>query len=1300
MRVIPILTAVLWIALAAVPASAAPVPCSQVTLTWPADEARVQITDLDAQPLSWSGCAGAYEVEVVHPDGTTLQTTTNLKEWNFREEEPTCGTVPCPQRLAGGAAVSQAIPATTDPGNEHAQDAGWYSWRVRPCDPDCANGTWREASFLASDGPAVQVENGQFVLDGQLFPFVGVNLRGIVHLGTTEMDEQLQAAYAMGARVVRVWLFRNDVDPDVARARLFTFLNRMLIAGPDMRAIVTFADFYGSGFQLAADAAAYDGGNLHPDWFIAGHGPFSYRKDDQEDDYHDEVLETVDVFAGQSRILAWELGNEFNSASNSGTAMQEFVRTMRTKIHTRSIQMVTGGFMSSYHAFAGLTGVWDPTLLYTPGPQTGDYFDFMTVHGYDLGWRNPGNGYEGYQRQDIDYLWALANGLPYVVEEMGFTGALATSECFERQVFTGGTWLEIAIPSAVVDRGPAVATTLDIFFDGLNAQGVMQWGFMVGGDNQQGDHCAGLDQVLHTDYDSVRCAYLLKAEELGVPVDGSCDPDQLADLAVSLSVSDQNPTVGEQIVYTFGVTDLGPQNATAVILETETNSTPPGGLDYAWHSVTAGSYQVSSGLWTIPVLAAGASATLQVAVDVDAAGFHITSLTRLSSLPFDPSGANDLAVVTVVSHDDDPPPPPPGTADLAVTVTASDTTPVVGDRIDYTVKATNHGPAAASGVVIDTVTDSTPAGGLSYFAHTQTAGTYTPQNGDWSIPSLGTGSTATLVITVDVVGTGTHVTTASRAASSPVDPNPGNDAASVTVVSTSTPPPPPPPPGSCPNPAGSQELVTNGGFWGWQANWHLTPPPGGTLAHVGVEDCCSLPPGGYPHAFAHLNGSGGIAGLWQDVPNARAGNYRVRARVISSSPGVQAWVQTDTGNPNQVYCSSTPAGHTAWTWIDCCFSLPAPAPLHVAITASNGASGWVNWDDVSLWGPAPAVPRRQVEASGGGAFYLDGAGTAKTWGSNSSGQYGNGTTVGSLSAVASGFSSVRDLAAGNPYTCAATFGGGVQCSGFGSNSPVPVTGFPATVVEVASAGFHHCARLSDGRVRCWGQNGSGQLGNGTTTSSSQPVPVTGLTDAVQIAVGDSYSCAVRANGRIACWGDNEHGQLGDGTTTDRTTPVLVQGLTGAVQVDADHLHTCAITSGQQAHCWGRNHRGQLGDGSTTDRHTPVGTGLTGAVQIGVGNEHSCARLVTGRVSCWGANDDGQLGNGSSNDVPVPVPVLVAGGALLAGAEDLAVGGYHACVAGHGGPGTVSCWGDDEVGQLGNGSPAADRNYAVAVSGVD
>ena len=199
--------------------------------------------------------------------------------------------------------------------------------------------------------------------------------------------------------------------------------------------------------------------------------------------------------------------------------------------------------------------------------------------------------------------------------------------------------------------------------------------------------------------------------------------------------------------------------------------------------------------------------------------------------------------------------------------------------------------------------------------------------------------------------------------------------------------------------------------------------------------------------------------------------------------------------------------------------------------------------------------------------------------------------------------------------------------------------------KIASGANHNCAILDDGSVSCWGYNGQGQLGDGTTTSRNTPTQTSSLgTDrtAVAITAGSDHTCAILDDGSVSCWGYNGYGRLGDGTTTNRNTPTQTSSLgtdRTAVAITAGAYHTCAILDDGSVSCWGWNNHGQLGDGTNTDRNTPTQTSSLGtdrtAVAITVGTFHTCAILDDGSVSCWGYNGYGQLGDGTTTDRNTP-----------------------------------------------------------------
>ena len=168
-----------------------------------------------------------------------------------------------------------------------------------------------------------------------------------------------------------------------------------------------------------------------------------------------------------------------------------------------------------------------------------------------------------------------------------------------------------------------------------------------------------------------------------------------------------------------------------------------------------------------------------------------------------------------------------------------------------------------------------------------------------------------------------------------------------------------------------------------------------------------------------------------------------------------------------------------------------------------------------------------------------------------------------------------------------------------SNVPVDVSGLGGGVTAITAGGLHACAITRGGGVKCWGWNREGELGNGSRTDSKSPVEVSGLTRGVTaLAQGsthgsfnvlmDTSTCALTSAGGVKCWGPNGDGQLGNGTTRDSSRPVEVSGLTsGITAIAVGGSHTCALTKQRGLKCWGNNSNGQLGNGSLTNSPTPV-----------------------------------------------------------------------------------------------------------------
>ena len=260
-----------------------------------------------------------------------------------------------------------------------------------------------------------------------------------------------------------------------------------------------------------------------------------------------------------------------------------------------------------------------------------------------------------------------------------------------------------------------------------------------------------------------------------------------------------------------------------------------------------------------------------------------------------------------------------------------------------------------------------------------------------------------------------------------------------------------------------------------------------------------------------------------------------------------------------------------------------------------------------------------------------------------------------------------------------------------SNVPVECAGEPC-VLELASGFNHFCARMSDGRVQCWGANDFGALGTGASpdnpnpgepSDSTQPAVVTDLTDVVQISAAGNTTCVARKDRSVRCWGANDYGQLGleadggplsEGAVHDYAMTVALGGAS-ALRVDVGERSVCAVLVSGGLSCWGSNMNRQLAR-STSD--AVLGSGLADLAGFTVVRTSSSpystyALTPSGELLVWGK----LAGRYGSLD-PDPVPAVIPS---LDGVSDVSASDSHACAIAKG---RVHCWGSGLYGALGTG----------------
>ncbi len=317
------------------------------------------------------------------------------------------------------------------------------------------------------------------------------------------------------------------------------------------------------------------------------------------------------------------------------------------------------------------------------------------------------------------------------------------------------------------------------------------------------------------------------------------------------------------------------------------------------------------------------------------------------------------------------------------------------------------------------------------------------------------------------------------------------------------------------------------------------------------------------------------------------------------------------------------------------------------------------------------------------------------WGGNNVGQLGSGTTNSSENPVAVvGGHRFRSLSTGSSFTCGVTPGDIAFCWGhnqFGKlgNGTIEVDDCPAGIpcstkplrvagglrfIEVSAGQHHTCGVTTDNRVYCWGWNGFGQLGDGTTDDHLKPHPVSCTVRFTHVSTGNYHTCAVTVRHHLYCWGENSYGQLGTrGGGRDwqhaHLRPSPAAGGLEYRQVSAGYFDTCAITTDDRAYCWGDNSYGKLGNGHPNEGFqrtpSPVAGGLLFR-QVDPGYLQTCGVTTANVAYCWG------VVSASINPDGYTLTTIAVAGALRFRQVD--EGGLDACaVTTHN---RAYCWADD------------------------
>jgi len=278
-------------------------------------------------------------------------------------------------------------------------------------------------------------------------------------------------------------------------------------------------------------------------------------------------------------------------------------------------------------------------------------------------------------------------------------------------------------------------------------------------------------------------------------------------------------------------------------------------------------------------------------------------------------------------------------------------------------------------------------------------------------------------------------------------------------------------------------------------------------------------------------------------------------------------------------------------------------------------------------------------------------GTIWSWGNNSRGQLGDGTTTSKTSpvkiqsdtnfiAVTTGFEHVMAIQNNGTLWAWGYNNNGQLGNGTNTNSSTPIQiGTDDSWATIAAGEYHNIALKANGTLWAWGKNVNGQLGDGTVISKNSPIQIGTDNTWTSIAIGANYSLALKADGTLWAWGVNLNGQIGDGTTSQRTSPIQIGTDNTWIKIVAGASHTIGLKSNGTLWAWGWNSSSQLGDGTITQRSSPVQIGTDNKwINISASSINSSAVKSDGTLWAWGSNLSGQYGNGTTTNSSTPVIV--------------------------------------------------------------